>query len=111
MMMKQIAEEIRTHLNTLEGTPEQKREEFMESLLHTYRMAEFAQLHILMFSPEAGFQFAVKVNESLGAVNDVLFNEYDIQPVHIKELKLAVVDTLEEVTGDDIDTLLDKLQG
>jgi hypothetical protein len=111
MTLEAIANEIRGRLADMKGTPEEMREELLDSLLHTYRHAEMSQVHILMFSPEAGFMFAMKVNESLGAVNEVLFKEYSIQPVHIKELNLAVVDTIEEVTGDSIDTVFEKLQG
>lgn len=111
MSLEMVANEIRGHLNKLTGTKEEMREEMMGSLLATYHLTEAHLAPILMISPEAGFEFAVKVQESLGAVNEVLFKEYGIEPVHIKELDLAVVSTLEAVTEMDIDTLFEKLKG
>jgi len=106
-----VAQEIRDCVAKMTGTPEEKREQLMESLLHTYHITEMSLVHELMFSPEAGFNFALRVNETLGAVNEVIYKEFGIEPVHISELELATIKTIEAVTGDDIDTVFEKLQG
>jgi hypothetical protein len=111
MSLEMISQEVRGRLQGMTGTKEEIREQIMEQLLATYHLTEAKLAHILMFSPEAGVQFALRVQESLGAVNNVLFKENGIEPVHIKELDLAVVATLEEVTNMDIDTLFQKLKG
>lgn len=111
MSLEMISQEVRGRLQDMAGTKEEVREQIMEQLLATYHFTEMKMLPVIAFSPEAGAQFAIRVQESLGAVNEVLFKENGIEPVHIKELDLAVVDTLEEVTQMDIDTLFEKLRG
>jgi hypothetical protein len=111
MSLEMIANEVRGRIADMAGTKEEVREQVMEQLLATYHFTEMKMLPIIAFSPEAGAQFALRVQESLGAVNDVMFREFGLEPVHIKELDLAVVDTLEEVTEMDIDTLFEKLKG
>jgi hypothetical protein len=109
--LRQIAEEIRGRVSKMSGTPEQKREELLMSLLTTYHSAEMAMALEIILSPEVGFAFAYKVNESLGAVNEVVFKEFGMEPFHIKEMDLATVKTIEDVTGYDIDTVLQDLRG
>lgn len=111
MTLEAIANEVRGRLADMQGTPEEMREELMKHLLATYHLSEASLAHILIFSPEAGFAFAHKVNESLGAINEVLFKEYGIAPVHIKELDLAIVTTIEEVTEMDIDSVFERMIG
>lgn len=109
--LQDISVEIRGRLEEIEGTKADKRETLMRDLIGTYQLAETSQAMTLAVSPHAGLEFAHVVNKSLGAVNEVLFNEFDIEPVHIKELNLVTVDTLEELLGDDIDSILEKIEG
>lgn len=108
--LNMIAEEVRERLQKMNGTKEEMRAEMMESLLATYRLSEMKLAPALMSSMETGISFALRVQESLGAVNEVLFKEYGISPVHIKELNLIVVETLEEVLGMDIDSIFEELK-
>lgn len=108
--LEMIADEIREFLSKIDGTPAQKREELMERLLITYHLAEEKLLPFLIISPEFAMDFVYKVNTSLGAVNEVLFKEFGIQPVYIKELKLTTIEVLEEYYADDIDILFEKFQ-
>jgi hypothetical protein len=108
--LNMITEEVRERLQKMNGTKEEMRAEIMESLLATYHTAETELAPVLMSSFEAGISFALRVQESLGAVNEVLFKEYGISPVHIKELYLIVVETLEEVLEMDIDSIFEELK-
>ena len=108
--LEMIADEIREFLSKIDGTPAQKREELMESLLITYHLAEKKLLPFMIVSPELAMDFVYKVSKSLGAVNEVLFKEFGIQPVYIKELKLTTIEALEEYYAHDIDILLEKFQ-
>lgn len=108
--LQEISQEIRVRVGELEGSTTEKRVALMHDLKGTYQLAEFTQMFALATSPQASLQFVYKVNKSLGAVNEVLFNEFEIEPIHIKELKLATVDTLEEFLEEDIDTILTKIE-
>jgi hypothetical protein len=86
----------------------QIREEVVEGLHYTTLRAMF-QLFPLIANPVGGTQFVLSVNKALGAVNEVLYKEYGITPIHISELRNPVVTTLEECLEKDIDTILSEL--
>ena len=104
--LQQVATEVRERIQTLEGSTEEKRDSVMKDLIGTYRITELSLFQYIAQHPDNGFNFIMKVQKSLGAVNEVMANEFGMEPVHIKDLDLAIVDTFEDITGKHIDTLI-----
>lgn len=109
----QIAKEVREHVARLKGdgaTQEEVRDYMVRSIDHTTLKA-FEQVgEIIVKSPEAGLSFTYSVYESLGGINAVMAEE-GISPIHISEpdfIREVMVKTIEDFTGQDIDTVFNK---
>lgn len=104
-----ISNELRIELEKMRGTKEEKQAELLERILFTYQSAEREMVLQLISSPENGLVFAQRVNNSIGAVNEVAVLEFQMEPIHIKQLNLTTIEALEAMFDKSIDEILEAI--
>lgn len=84
-------------------TLEEVRQEMIKCLQAVHDFGEAEKYDEVSTSPIAGIKFAVTLNKIFGLYNEVLFREFGIAPIHIKEIKSVTVDCIEVVLNMQID--------
>jgi hypothetical protein len=77
------------------------REGVQEAMQNTHHHSMMQQISQLI-DPNASLEFIYRFNLSLGIVNEVLFYEYEITPLHLREFESPVVNALEKTSEQDI---------
>lgn len=79
------------------------RKEMINCLQAVHDFGEAEKYNEVSTSPVAGIKFAYTLNKVFGIYNEVLYKEFGIDPIHIKEIKSVTVDCVEVVLNMPID--------
>lgn len=91
-------------------TLDEVRDAFIHDLQITYSQTEHHLAFDFIESPTAFPRFVLQVNQTIGAINQVLVMENNLDPIDIEDFDLRIVSIVERQTGKDIHEIVEDIE-